>query len=171
MAQASYRYTLTREIRKPVNNTLLVCMLNPSTADDETDDPTIASLQRLARANHYDKITVVNLFALRATTPPIMFSHKSPVGIQNWDTWARILKQMNPSKDVVVLAWGRTPPRVAHKKKFTQAIIQASKLLAAWEGKIMTWVINADGSPRHPLYIKSSTLLQEYPLQEYLKSL
>jgi hypothetical protein len=47
----------------------LVCMLNPSTADAEIDDPTIRSCVRLLRALGFGSVEIVNLFAFRATQP------------------------------------------------------------------------------------------------------
>src|SRR4051812_14962809 len=42
-------------------------MLNPSTADETSDDPTVASCTRRARAWGYGGLVVTNLFAFRAT--------------------------------------------------------------------------------------------------------
>lgn len=149
----------------------MVCMLNPSTADETKDDPTIASLRRLTKNNDFAKLIVVNLFALRATNPTTMLSHISPVGPQNWDTWAKVLRELNPSEDTVALAWGRAPKVIHSKQIFQSALYQASKQLDNWTGRVTTWLINADGSPRHPLYIKSSTPLRNYSLDKYLRSM
>ena len=165
-----YRYILSRKITKQSDSTLLVCMLNPSTADDEVDDPTIASVCRLARKNGFSRILVLNLFALRATKPQDMWTHEAPIGPDNWDTWRKVLGELDPTKDIVALAWGRSQ-KGSHKKRFTEALIQASHQLKKWDGKIMTWVMNADGSPRHPLYIKTDTNLQKYSLEQYLEQL
>jgi hypothetical protein len=66
--RGTYRYRLTRQwdLGKAM---LPVCMLNPSTADAEKDDPTIKALMRFAGNWGYGGITVINLFAVRTSQP------------------------------------------------------------------------------------------------------
>ena len=63
-----HRYSLTRRWG---NGPRVCCwiMLNPSTADATTDDPTIRRCVRFTQAWGYDALTVVNLYAWRATDP------------------------------------------------------------------------------------------------------
>jgi len=63
-----YRYVLWRRWDRQ-REPLVWVMLNPSTADDCRDDPTITRCRGFARNWGYGGITVVNLFALRATRP------------------------------------------------------------------------------------------------------
>jgi hypothetical protein len=51
---------------------LVVCMLNPSTADHEENDPTILTLIHFAKLWGYGGIWVVNLCAFRASSPAVM---------------------------------------------------------------------------------------------------
>ncbi len=73
-----YRYTLSRSLDHqgiddevsqrtgmPRKRCLFV-MLNPSTADADTNDPTIEKCIKLARHWGYDRLDVVNLYAYRA---------------------------------------------------------------------------------------------------------
>ena len=167
----NYRYRLYRNLIAELSDkALLVCMLNPSTADDEVNDPTIDSVCRLAKNNGFSKLLVINLFAIRATEQQNMWMHKDPIGPENWDTWQRVLEELDPAKDVVALAWGR-PPKKSYIDKYAEALTQASYQLSQWNGKIMTWITNVDGSPRHPLYIKADTLLIDYSLEQYLNRL
>jgi hypothetical protein len=77
-----YRYELRRtwDFRKPA---LVVCMLNPSTADHRDDDPTIQTLIHFARLWGYGGLLVVNLNAFRASSPKVMMAAVDPVGPEN----------------------------------------------------------------------------------------
>ena len=63
-----HRYSLTRRWGY---GPAVCCwiMLNPSTADATTDDPTIRRCLRFTQGWGYDALTVVNLYAWRATDP------------------------------------------------------------------------------------------------------
>ena len=63
-----HRYSLTRRWG---DGPRVCCwiMLNPSTADATTDDPTIRRCIGFTHAWGYDALTVVNLYAWRATDP------------------------------------------------------------------------------------------------------
>src|SRR5687767_7200334 len=62
-----YRYQLVRgwSGEPPI----VWVMLNPSTADGTQDDHTIRKIVQFSRNWGYGSLTVVNLFALRATKP------------------------------------------------------------------------------------------------------
>ena len=68
-----YRYGLEREWEagKPV---LVVCMLNPSNADAEREDPTLLALIHFAKLWGYGGLTIVNLYAWRSPKPADMMS-------------------------------------------------------------------------------------------------
>lgn len=72
-----YRYRLWRywDRSKPP---LCFLMLNPSTADDLSNDPTVERCQRRALAMGFGGLEVVNIFAFRSTDPAALYS--LPVG-------------------------------------------------------------------------------------------
>lgn len=96
-----YRYTLTRtwDAEKP---TLAWIMLNPSTADETEDDPTIRRCIGYAKDWGYGSIEVANLFALRATNPDELREHPNPVGGANDVHLRKVCR--NAAK--VIAAWG-----------------------------------------------------------------
>lgn len=59
-----YRYRLWREW-EPALPTLAFLLLNPSTADERVNDPTIERCQRRAVTWGYGRLEIVNLFPLR----------------------------------------------------------------------------------------------------------
>lgn len=168
---SSYRYLLSRTTTTLNKRVLLVCMLNPSTADEETNDPTISRVIRLAENGGYGRLLVLNLLAIRATKPADIWLHQDPCGEDNWQTWNNSLKELDPEQDTISVAWGRSPKGVNQSSQFIHALTKASCCLKLWTSPIMTWVKNLDGSPRHPLYIGAKTELQPYNLDCYLGNL
>ena len=63
-----YRYALWRiwDENKPL---VMIIGLNPSTADEISNDPTITRCKSFARACGYGGVLVANLFGFRATSP------------------------------------------------------------------------------------------------------
>lgn len=99
-----YRYSLERWwVDRPVRLVLWV-MLNPSIADARTDDATIRACLRLSTGWGYDGLAVVNLYALRSTSPAALATHPDPVGPDNDATIERWLAA--PTVVDVVAAWG-----------------------------------------------------------------
>lgn len=99
--------------------TVCFVMLNPSTADDKLDDPTIRKCCGFAKRWGYSGIIVVNLFAFRATDPKdlheLIRQGKLDIAIGEGNDEA-IANAANEA-DLVVMAWGanaaRYPNRVA----------------------------------------------------------
>ncbi|MET3826519.1 hypothetical protein ABIC16_002212 [Sphingomonas sp. PvP055] len=125
---------------------LVVCMLNPSTATHEELDPTIAGLVKRARAWAYGGVVVVNLFALRATDPRVMKLHPEPIGPEN-DEAIRLAALTSVERKVaLVAAWG------AHGRHLDRERAVLT-LLTATGARVTAFQINADGTPKHPLYV------------------
>ncbi len=143
-------------------------MLNPSTADEQKDDPTISRVCRLAENGGFNRLLVLNLLGIRATNPVDIWLHEDPLGADNWRAWDSALKELVPDRDSISLAWGRAPTQRNQLVKFTPVLVEAARRLKVWSGPLMTWVQNLDGSPRHPLYIRVQTELQAYDLDSYV---
>ena len=77
-----YRYLLWRtwDVSRP---RLLWVLLNPSTADGRTDDPTLRRSISFSRDWQYGGLEIVNLFALRSRHPRDLFMAADPVGNKN----------------------------------------------------------------------------------------
>ena len=77
----SHRYFLRRpasllDQAKPV---IAFILLNPSTADERKDDPTVAKCRRYAAGWGFGEVIVLNAFAYRATDPKNMKAHPDPI--------------------------------------------------------------------------------------------
>jgi hypothetical protein len=142
-----YRYVLWREWGPRYDKYAMFIGLNPSTADETTDDPTVRRCVGFAKAWGYAALCMTNLFAYRSTDPAIMMCQPSPVGPFN--DW--YLTECARDAGVIVAAWG-THGRHAERDRQVQNLLTCLKCLG----------VTKDGSPRHPLYVKGSTVLVEY---------
>ena len=78
-----YRYKLWRQWSpEPSRYVNFVC-LNPSTADENTDDPTVRKCVKFAQRWGYDALCITNLFAFRATDFKVAMRANDPVGFGN----------------------------------------------------------------------------------------
>jgi hypothetical protein len=100
----AYRYVLWREFGGLLDDSRYVMFigLNPSTADETNDDPTVRRCIGYTSAWGYGALCMTNLFALRATDPALMLKADDPVGPDN-DTH---LVEFARGADVIVAAWG-----------------------------------------------------------------
>ena len=97
----TWRYTLTRVWDMTVPPAMFIG-LNPSTADEVNNDPTVRRCLGFAKQWGYGGLIMTNIFAYRATDPRVMKAAKDPVGLKN-DVW---LKKMGEEAAIVVAAWG-----------------------------------------------------------------
>ena len=145
-----YRYQLTRTWN-PAWPAIIWLMLNPSTAGAFTDDATITRCTAFARANQAGGITVVNLFAYRATRPADLRQAADPVGPLN----DLFILEACRRPGVVVVAWG------THGGLRGRAAA-VTRLLTAAGVRPLCLGTTRDGYPRHPLYVPGATPLQPY---------
>lgn len=148
-----YRYTLDR-IWGP-GTIALFAMLNPSTADAECNDPTIRRTISFAKREGCGGLSVVNLFAFRATKPKALLDADDPVGPEN-DNFIRIA--MNRCAGPWIAAWGAD--KMIHYKG---RALMVEKLLGH---RAMCLGKTKQGHPGHPLYVPGDTPLQ--PLKQGL---
>lgn len=150
----TYRYWLMRD--SGVNlKTLTFIMLNPSTADEITNDPTVERCWRRALTLGYARLEVLNIFALRSTDPNALYAHADPVGEDNDGCLVTRAKQ----SDLVVCAWGE---HGAYRGR-GHAV---RKMLEAAGVKLHALKINASGHPAHPLYLPYALQPREWRHEE-----
>lgn len=137
----AYRYALTR-VWNPQGRRVTFVMLNPSTATEVQNDPTVERCERRARALGYGAFRVCNIFAFRATDPKVMRAQADPVGPAND---AAILEGADWA-EAVVCAWGT---HGAHLDRGRAVEI----LLRAAGRPLFHLGLSQAGHPRHPLYI------------------
>lgn len=137
----AYRYSLTR-IWEADQPKLMYVMLNPSKADEKSNDPTVERCERRARALGYGAFRVTNIFAFRATDPMDLKRAKAPVGPQN----DAALREGTAWADAIIAAWG------THGSHRDQGLAVA-RILADTNTPLFHLGLTKAGHPRHPLYI------------------
>jgi hypothetical protein len=164
-----YRYWLLRRWSNRPLATFV--MLNPSTADANSDDATIRKCMGFADAWGLGGIWVVNLFALRSTNPYGLVSDEvgrryaldggvltRAVGPDN-DEWLRAACEY----DSPVLAWGATGG--PHVGRLVDARLRrAFPMMASADGlqELRCLGRAKNGHPRHPLMLAYSTPLERF---------
>lgn len=116
-------------------------MLNPSTADESKNDPTVTRCIGFARDWGYDGVDVVNLFAWRATNPRELYVVHDPVGPGNDD--AVITAARAASR--VVVAWGNHGG--LHNR--SHQVLDLLRPVCV----PMAFSATKQDQPRHPLYV------------------
>ncbi|ANP36914.1 hypothetical protein JL2886_02020 [Phaeobacter gallaeciensis] len=140
----TYRYSLTR-IWDPDGQKVMFVMLNPSTATEVQNDPTIERCERRARTLGFGGFRATNIFAIRATDPRVMRAAKDPEGPENE---AAILSGAEWA-DQIICAWGT---HGAHRDQGPRI----ENALRATGQPLFHLGLSKHGHPKHPLYIAYS---------------
>lgn len=143
-----YRYALWRiwDNSKPF---VMFIGLNPSTANEHENDPTIRSVSRIANANGYGGFFMMNCYPLVSTKPEKLYEfYDFPYHTHEESTNNAWLKKVAALCKDIVFAWGafEVVKEIGRDKELIKMFPNA-----------MALGINKDGSPKHPLYCKSDT--------------
>jgi hypothetical protein len=142
-----YRFSLERRTGFNQRRCLFI-MLNPSTADEETDDPTIRRCMGFARDWGYGWLDVANLFPFRATSPKAMkaaYPDPDEVTLEN----GRALGAAAREAGLIVAAWG-------NHGAFAGRSASVLKVLGMFDPIYCLGMTKA-GQPKHPLYLPKDT--------------
>ena len=141
-----YRYSLSRIWDKQKKFVLFIG-LNPSTADEEVDDPTIRRCSGYAQKWGYGGFIMVNLFAYRTTLPSNLKKVKYPVGSEN----DKYIVKLSKKADITVAAWGNNGNLYSRDKQILSLV-----------PNLMCLKINKSGQPAHPLYLNKDLKLTKF---------
>jgi hypothetical protein len=122
-------------------------MMNPSIADERSDDPTIARCQSFARDWGCGCLSVANTFAFRATNQRQLITVPDPIGPEN----DRHILAMAKKSKLIVVAYGQP------HKRLRQRGVDVCAMLRRQGYQLHALKLNTDGSPRHPLYLSSDS--------------
>lgn len=150
-----YRYLLTRVWDARLPRALFV-MLNPSTATEVQNDPTVERCERRARALGFGAFRVTNIFAWRATDPREMRAQPDPVGPENDAALRESVTWASGAQDRIICAWGAHGAHLGRGAAVEQLLREVSPAL-------FHLGLTAAGAPKHPLYIAYSCPPQPWP--------
>lgn len=148
-----YRYTLWRDwdidsiTGCAPNEFVQFIGLNPSTADETRDDPTIRRCRGFAQVWGFGAMCMTNLFAFRATSPKVMKAAPNSIGPDN-DSW---LSRISSSAGLVIACWGRDGEFMNRDNEVLNIVPSV-------------YQIGPAGYPRHPLYLPRG--LKPVPIKE-----
>ena len=142
-----YRYALWRTWDDSLEK-LLFIGLNPSTADEIKDDPTMRRCIRFSKDFGFGGFIMANIFAFRSTDPKKLKKIKNPIGNKN-DFW---IKKLNKEAGMTIAAWGTHGDYLDRGK-------EVSKMLK----NLYCLRKTKNGFPSHPLYLPANLKPIKYP--------
>ena len=143
-----YRYSLSRWWHDSLP-LLVVIGLNPSTADETQDDPTIRRCIGYARSWGYGGLVMLNLFAYRATSPRDMKAAAEPVGPAN-----DAVLEVQTAGRTVLCAWGAHGSHLDRARAVRQLLVGRDLFCLG---------TTKDRHPKHPLYLRADLTPVPYP--------
>lgn len=142
-----YRYALWRSFGslfdEPTSD-FVVIGLNPSTATESLDDPTIRRCIGFAKRFGCTRYVMLNAYGFRATDPRDMMRADNPIGAHNDSV---IAEYVNKARHVVA-AWG------VHCEQS-----RANRIAEIVGARLECFGLNSGGSPKHPLYLRADSAL------------
>lgn len=150
----TWRYRLER--RWSAGPTAAFILLNPSTADETNDDPTIRRCIGYAKGWGYGGLVLGNIFALRSTDPKGLYSHPDPVGPDN----DRVLAEIAREADRIVCGWGTHGAFTGRGGAVLRVIREAGATPLALK-------LTSAGHPGHPLYLRSDLEPRPFPAKSW----
>lgn len=153
-SQARFRYALWR--RWDASKRLFVVIgLNPSTATEEQNDPTITRCVGFARREQCGGYLMLNVYAQRSTDPRMLFESADPEERVGAHTSIVFMRAQELYRDALwVAAWGAFAAK--DPLRFDR------RLLASIEVPLYAFDVNANGTPKHPLYVRADQPLRPF---------
>ncbi|MBS1915687.1 MAG: DUF1643 domain-containing protein [Bacteroidetes bacterium] len=146
-----YRYALWRiwDESKPL---VMFIGLNPSTANESDNDPTIRRVISIAKHNGFGGVYMMNCFPLVSTNPDVLdeFYNTKQHESEDLQNMNFLLQTAKRCKEIV-FAWGNFEVVKTRAEGISGYFKQAKALH-----------INKNGSPKHPLYCKTETKFVEF---------
>lgn len=146
-----YRYELA--ITWSDGPAVMVVGLNPSTATERDNDPTITRLERWARRNGYGSLRMYNAYAYRTPYPHELWQVADPVGPCNSD----FIMGAIATCAIPVMAWG-TNIKPDYEAKLLEQLRRYP---------IFCFKETKHGHPSHPLYLSDETLDKFYTFNKF----
>ena len=152
-----YRFSLYRvwnQNRPPLN----AIGLNPSTATETTDDPTVRRLMGFARDWGYGGLVLSNIFSYRSTKPSVLKTVEDPVHNELNFRPYRFFVGTGP----VLLAWGAGGGYLSRGKAVINMMHDDSYARQFYDPFCLG--ITKFGHPKHALYLPKTAKMEPYKI-------
>ncbi len=163
---SEYRYILGTRGSNP-----LICIgINPSTAEPDNLDNTLKSVERIALGNGFDSFIMFNVYAQRATSPKDMEKEMNPLlHSENMKAFDYVLS-LSEGTPCVWAAWGTI---INERDYLADCVLDMIKTGEKYNAR---WVSagarsKKGGHPHHPLYLKKDSLIEDFDVLSYCRSL
>lgn len=159
----SVRYVLGTKGKKP-----LFCFgINPSTATPDKLDPTLKKVESIAKHNGYDSFIMFNVYPKRDTVfEDLEQSLNDAEHIKNIKAITKTISEF--SKIDIWVAFGN---HIYDRKYLPLCFKDIYNNLPNKNIKWLTTGVNKSGAPKHPLYQKKTSLLFDFDMASYIKTL
>lgn len=137
-----HRYYLSRVWDDSLPKVMFIG-LNPSTANENEDDPTIRRVMAISERLGYGGVYMCNCFSYVSTDPRMLVANND-----NTENDKHLLMVKELVRDVI-FAWGNF--RVVSDLKRDLEIFDMFP-------RAMALQVNKNGSPKHPLYVKTDII-------------
>ncbi len=154
------RFVLGTKGDKP----LLCFGINPSTAEPNNLDPTLATVHRMSEKHReFDSFIMFNVYPQRATDPNNL--HKEAIQKLKKENEKHIAQIVDNKVFTIWAAWGNLIEKRPYLAKHMFDIINLPEL------QNCTWIcrgaITKSGHPHHPLYVKSDEVFKVFDIENY----
>ncbi|MCK5785678.1 MAG: DUF1643 domain-containing protein [Candidatus Sabulitectum sp.] len=122
--------------------------LNPSTADEQRNDPTVRRCINYAKDWGYGGLVMLNIFAYRSTDPGNLYTATDPVGPEN-DCY---IQSASSKAGITIAAWGNHGEFLSRGGTVIDLLTSPHCLK-----------LTKAGCPGHPLYLRKD--LQPFPFR------
>ena len=158
-----YRFVLECFDELPKKGTItensLVCIgANSSTAVPGSLDPTLKTVDRVAKRYGYDGFVMLNLSPIRATNPQDLPKTQEEWMYRENIEWIESILNEHSS---VYCAWGNLIEIREYMNIFKNLIIPEHTI---W---LSRGPVSKKGHPHHPLYVKDDALLDNFDIKAY----
>lgn len=146
-----YRYALWRvwDRSKPL---VMFIGLNPSTANESENDPTIKRVIAIARSNGFGGVYMMNCFPLVSTDPRVLNEFYDSDAHDTYDMEnLRWLLDVRRKCESVVFAWGNF-----------KVVSERARSVIGYFDDPKALHINKNGTPKHPLFCRADSKLIDF---------
>lgn len=151
-----YRYVLYRSLdgaawdaerssEGKLRHSVLFVMLNPSIADERTDDPTVLKCMKFGRRMGMDRLVIVNLFAFRSTDPKALKAQPEGFDVIGPDN-NRVIMEQAKHASKIVCAWGN------HGSYLVRSTAVKGLIAGSTPETPTYFKVTNSNEPAHPLY-------------------